>query len=250
MVATEPWVHGPLELIKHAEEHVQANGDFDKRIALISYDNAIEVSISTYLQLHPSQRKGAEYQKEDVKKWLSNYHSLLSFFFDKFIKDSGQKPLIDKSDIIHYHDLRNNLYHEGKYLVPSIRDIRGARAAALYVFSSLFSVNGVELLKSAPLLHTLTRPFKFRGSGNDIFKVPLKAGPVIFRITYKGKSMHTCQLCTGDGYQLTQLIPFNEGLPRANTAVKKYNKSMNNEYEGVYVLKVNADSGTWQVEVE
>ena len=45
----EPWIYGPSELIKHAEEHLQVNGDFDKRMALVSYDNVIEVSIDTYL---------------------------------------------------------------------------------------------------------------------------------------------------------------------------------------------------------
>lgn len=251
MVTPEPWVYGPLELIKHAEEHQQANGDFDRRMALIGYDNAIEVSISTYLLLHPAQRRGAEYQKEDVTKWLANYHSLLAFFFDKFVKDSGEKPLIKRVDIIHYHDLRNNLYHEGKYLVPSERDIQGARAAALYIFSTLFHVNGEELLKTAPTMHTwTTRKFNFQGSGNDIFKFPLKAGPAIFRITYRGGRRHSCDLRDEDDLPVAGLLSFSEGFSRVSTSTHKYSKTTNIKKEGVYLLKVSTTDGTWVVEVE
>ena len=114
METPEPWVYGPLELIKHADEHQLAKGDFDKRIALIGYDNAIEVSIRTFLQLHPTQRRGLEYPKDHVNTWLTNYHSLLDFFFDEFLTNLGQTPQIAKNTYIHYHDLRNNLYHKGK----------------------------------------------------------------------------------------------------------------------------------------
>jgi hypothetical protein len=252
METLEPWVYGPLELIKHAEEHQQANGDFDRRMALIGYDNAIEISIRTYLQLHPTQRRGAEYSKEQVNKWLTNYHSLLDFFFDEFMKASGQAAPIAKKTFIHYHDLRNNLYHEGKNFVPPERDVQGARSAALYIFSTLFHIKGEELLKGSPTLHTPTaRKFTFQGKGNDIFKFPLKVGPAIFRITYKGKDSHTCVLCDENNYQVAQLISAFEGLYSSNrTSVQKYNKTTNIKKEGIYVLKVNATSGTWEIEVE
>jgi hypothetical protein len=153
-VPLDPWIYSLLELMKHAEEHWQANGEFDKRIALIGYDNAIEVSISTYLQLHPTQRGGVSYSNEQVKKWLANYHSLLDFFFDEFIKTLGQKPPIAKKNVIYYHNLRNDLYHEGKSLVPTERDIKDACKAAVYIFSTLFKVEGEELIQILPPLHT------------------------------------------------------------------------------------------------
>ncbi len=59
-ISLDPWIYGPIELIQHAEGHLKANGDFDKRMALISYDNAIELTITTFLQLHPSQRNGLD----------------------------------------------------------------------------------------------------------------------------------------------------------------------------------------------
>jgi len=247
----EPWIYGPLELIKHAEEHQIANGDFDRRIALIGYDNAIEVSLSTYLQLHPAQRRGAEYPKERVNTWLTNYHSLLDFFFDEFMKNLGQAPPIARKTIIHYHNLRNNLHHEGKYFVPPERDIQGARKAALYIFSTLFNINVEELLKDSPILHTpITKKFTFHGSGNDIFKIPLHVGPALFRITYKGRNHHSCSLCNEQGRVIADWLSPAEGINFGITTAHKYAKTAYIQNEGVYLLKVNTLSGTWDVEVE
>ncbi len=47
METLEPWIYGVLELVKHADEHHEANGEFDRRMALVGYDNSIEVSINT-----------------------------------------------------------------------------------------------------------------------------------------------------------------------------------------------------------
>ncbi len=251
METLEPWIYGPLELIKHAEEHQQASGDFDRRMALIGYDNAIEVSLSTYLQLHPTQRGGAEYPKERVKYWLMNYHSLLDFFFDEFMKNLGQPSPIARKTFIHHHNLRNNLYHEGKNFVPPKRDIQGARAAALYIFSTLFNVNGEELLIGSPTLHTpITKKFTFHGSRNDIFKIPLQVGPALFRITYKGRNHHSCNLYDEHGRVVADLLSPLEGINLGLTSVRKYAKTAYIQKEGVYLLKVSTLSGTWDVEVE
>ena len=52
-----PWANGPFELLVHAEEHLRAGDDFDRRIALIGFDNAIEITIAAYLSLKPIQRR-------------------------------------------------------------------------------------------------------------------------------------------------------------------------------------------------
>jgi len=143
------WARGPFELIRHAESHLRIGTDFDKRIALIGFDNAIEVAITTFLQLHPRQRGGRQYRKEDVEKWLANYHSKLDFFFDHFLKagtGGGILVPITVDEIIWFHNLRNELYHSGNGFVPEENSLKGSRAAALYVFSTLFEVNAEEVL--------------------------------------------------------------------------------------------------------
>ena len=54
---TNPWTDGPRELIQHAVDHVALGGDFDRRIAMISIDNAVELMIKTYLGL-PERTRG------------------------------------------------------------------------------------------------------------------------------------------------------------------------------------------------
>jgi hypothetical protein len=51
VISLPPWANGPFELLVHAEGHLRNGDDFDRRIALISFDNAIEVAITTYLTL-------------------------------------------------------------------------------------------------------------------------------------------------------------------------------------------------------
>ena len=151
-ISLDPWIYGPIELIQHAEGHLKANGDFDKRMALISYDNAIELTITTFLQLHPSQRNGLEYPKSEIDKYLANYHTKLDFF-EMYVKSTNQKMKIPKPNIIWSHKHRNELYHDGKGMVPEERILKGIRAAAFYVFSTLFNIDVEDLLKTPPMLN-------------------------------------------------------------------------------------------------
>jgi hypothetical protein len=79
MAKLKPWIRGPFELLHHAELHRSDGSDFDRRMALINYDNAIELCISTYLNLDPKQRSGRGFEREKVAQWLFSYHSKLDF---------------------------------------------------------------------------------------------------------------------------------------------------------------------------
>jgi hypothetical protein len=146
MGALKPWARGPFELIRHAEGHLKAGTDFDKRMALISFDNAIEVAITTHLRLHPSQRGGKTYPKDTVAKWLANYHSKLEFLFDEYLQNASLFLTVTLDEIIWYHSLRNDLYHAGNGMVPDEHNISGARNSALCVFSVLFDVDAEKIL--------------------------------------------------------------------------------------------------------
>ncbi|MBW1800418.1 MAG: hypothetical protein JRJ85_06765 [Deltaproteobacteria bacterium] len=143
MSALKPWALGPFELIVHAEIHQRNGEDFDRRMSLISFDNSIEVSITTYLTLNPIQRNGAQYQRDDVSQWLKNYHTKLDFFFDE-LQRRTLPEIMEKSVIIWYHDHRNEQYHGGTRGVPESRALDEIRKAALWVFSVLFDVQETE----------------------------------------------------------------------------------------------------------
>jgi len=141
----KPWAYGPFEILLHAELHYRSTDDFDRRIAMVGFDNAIEVAITTYLNLHPMQRGNRIYPPETVKKWLDNYHTKVEFFF----LECGTRALTvttEKSVIIWYHQVRNTQYHVGGATVPQRRELDGVRAAAYEVFSVLFDEADLTLL--------------------------------------------------------------------------------------------------------
>ncbi len=73
----KPWTSGPKELLNHAIEHLSGGGAFDYRIAMISIDNAIELSIKTYLGL-PKRVRGCDGpSRQQLQQAGTNFPSLL-----------------------------------------------------------------------------------------------------------------------------------------------------------------------------
>lgn len=141
----KPWAYGPFEVLLHAEMHYRIGEDFDRRISMIGFDNAIEVAVTTYLNLHPMQRGKRTYKNEDVEKWLKNYHTKIEFFFI----ECGTRTVTATcqiDEIVWYHEVRNGQYHVGGATVPQRRELDGCRAAAIEIFSILFETPDVPTL--------------------------------------------------------------------------------------------------------
>jgi hypothetical protein len=145
----KPWMTKPFELLFHAETHRLKGTDYDRRLALVSFDNAIEVSITVYLSLNPTQRQNRTFDRSVVEKSLQNYYSKLDFFFSEL--ETRKLPSIcGKEDIQWLHGQRNEQYHSHYPGVPSLDSIGRIRNIALWIFSVLFNISDVEAtLKSA-----------------------------------------------------------------------------------------------------
>lgn len=143
MSALPPWANGPFELLVHAEGHFQDGDDLDRRLALISFDDAVEVSVTTYLSLHPIQRSNRTYSSGDVERWLQSYHTKLDFL-DHELRSRGMTWAVDRSHIVWAHDHRNEQYHGGRKGTPEKAVLELIRKAALWVFSVLFEVADAE----------------------------------------------------------------------------------------------------------
>lgn len=142
----KPWALGPYELLQHGDVHLKGKTDFDKRMSLVSFDNAIELSIITFLSLNPIQRNGLAFERSKVDEWLKNFHKKIEFF-EHYVTNIASKSMeIGRDEIIYYHNLRNELYHNGNGLVPMEAHLDGIRQSAVWVFSTLFDVNIDELL--------------------------------------------------------------------------------------------------------
>lgn len=149
IAAIPPWANGPFELLVHAEGHYRAGEDFDRRMALIGFDNAVEVSVSTYLSLQPIMRGGRQYERKDVEKWQFNYPNKLDFLHAELTARSLAWP-VDRTHILWAHTHRNEQYHGGNKGTPERQVLQIIRGAALWVFGVLFEVADVEhLLETA-----------------------------------------------------------------------------------------------------
>ncbi len=154
MTPLPPWANGPFELLNHAEEHLRKGDDIDRRIALISFDNAIEVAIATYLSLHPIQRANRTYKNEDVERWLRDYHSKLDFL-DNELQSRGLGWEVERSHIVWAHDQRSEQYHGGKKGIPEKQVLECVRKTACWVFGLLFDISQPEAVLEQALLDTL-----------------------------------------------------------------------------------------------
>src|SRR6185312_6009629 len=161
-----PWAIGPFDLLVHAEGHLSRGDDFDRRIALISYDNAIEVSITTYLMLDPIQRGGRGYPRDKREQWLRDYHSKLCFFDDELRKRKLTWQ-VDRSHVVWAHGQRNGQYHGGNNGTPEKHVLALVRKASLWIFGLLFDVSDVESALAQAILDTAGPPRPQRVSDFD-----------------------------------------------------------------------------------
>jgi hypothetical protein len=145
MTTMTPWALSPFEILLHAEMHYRNGEDFDRRIAVVGFDNSIELSIHTYLSLHPIQRQNRTYPKADCERWLENFYSKIEFL-EVEVGRRNLAMVCDRAQFIWYHDVRNGQYHVGGATVPQARELEGIRKAAIWVFGTLFDVPDVEAL--------------------------------------------------------------------------------------------------------
>lgn len=148
MEQPKPWMYGPLELLKHAHGHQSGKSDFDRRIAFISYDNAIEVSIDLFLSIHPDQRDGYRIEKKDIAHYQQSFNNKLDFLESYMSADEAD--FYSRGDFIYYHKLRNQLYHNHNGLAPEKKHLEGIRKNALWTFAVLFNID-VEAYLQQPL---------------------------------------------------------------------------------------------------
>jgi hypothetical protein len=132
---TNPWTDGPRELIQHAVDHVALGGDFDRRIAMISIDNAVELMIKTYLGL-PERTRGF---KGPGRKELETASESFPGLLDLLQNYAAHKVTgLGLDDIEWYHRIRNQIYHSGNGLTVEVSKIETYLQLAISLFENLF----------------------------------------------------------------------------------------------------------------
>lgn len=151
-----PWVTGAEELLRHGLEHMQSGTDFDKRIAMISIDNAVELMMKTYLGL-PKRVTGFLIPRNKYQQISESFWGLL----DALEEHAGDKIKdVDLPSIGHYHELRNQVYHQGNGITVETQKLEAYVELALILFNNLFEVSLGEVevvVQSSPVSKFISR---------------------------------------------------------------------------------------------
>ncbi|MEE9159864.1 MAG: hypothetical protein V3U60_15955 [Gammaproteobacteria bacterium] len=149
-----PWTDGPRELLQHAADHLGLGEDFDRRIAMISVDNAVELAIKTYLGL-PQRARGTKGPgRKELEAASESFPALLDML-DRYAAD--KLTGVDLGDVEWYHRLRNQLYHSGNGITVERARVEAYFQIALALFENLFGY--VPHFNERTFVHTKTGEF-------------------------------------------------------------------------------------------
>ena len=131
-----PWASGPAEILNHGLELLAKNSDENRRLAMISIDNGVELIIKTYLGL-PKRVNGLKISRSEYQEFAESFPKLL----DALDKYEAQKlGSLDLGEIEWYHRLRNQLYHQGNGLTVERAKVEVYGQLAVALFESLFGI--------------------------------------------------------------------------------------------------------------
>jgi len=138
-MGTSPWTTGPREILKHGLDLLKRDSDTNRRLAIISIDNSVELMIKTFLGL-PKRINGLKISRKEFEDFAESFPKLL----DALETHSPDKLIgIDLGEIEWYHRLRNQLYHQGNGLTVEKANAEVYAELANLLFKNLF---GQELL--------------------------------------------------------------------------------------------------------
>lgn len=101
----KPWLAWPKSLVQHALRQASQIGDYEQRIAFLLLDTAGETLLRSYLfRSEAAQSLDHGERVKDSKK----FHTLVGAVW----KADPVFPPDLQSDLLHFHELRNQLYHE------------------------------------------------------------------------------------------------------------------------------------------
>lgn len=146
MVDPGPWASGPGEILRHALKLLTKDTDTNRRLAMILIDNAVELTLKTYLGL-PSRVSGIRIAREKFREMSESFPKLL----DAMEEHADEKLVgIDLGQVEWYHRLRNELYHQGNGLTVERQKVDVYAELAKLLFKNLFGAD-VEVEEDQPM---------------------------------------------------------------------------------------------------
>ena len=130
----QPWASGISEILKHGLSLLEKDTDSNRRLAMISIDNAVELMIKTYLGL-PERVIGFKISRKELSEITAGFPNLLNG-----LEKYGVNKLsgVNLGEIEWYHRLRNELYHNGNGLTVEREKVVIYSELAKLLFKNLF----------------------------------------------------------------------------------------------------------------
>jgi hypothetical protein len=129
-----PWASGPGEILQHGLSLLHKDSDVNRRLAMISIDNAVELMIKTYLGL-PKRVTRINLSRREYLEICESFPQLL----DALEQHAAEKINgIDLGEIEWYHRVRNELYHQGNGLTVERDKVEVYAELAKLLFENLF----------------------------------------------------------------------------------------------------------------
>jgi hypothetical protein len=133
-MSSSPWASGPGEILQHGLSLLQKDSDVNRRLAMISIDNSVELMVKTFLGL-PKRVTGLQIGRERFREISESFPKLL----DALEEHAADKLAgVDLGIIEWYHRLRNELYHQGNGLTVERDKVEVYAELAKLLFKNLF----------------------------------------------------------------------------------------------------------------
>jgi len=130
----KPWLTDIPDQLALAKILAGASFSCGERIGLIVSDNAVEYMLVAYVEAH-KRLVGKTITKSDWENKKRRFESLLDYVISQC---SGILQYHD--DLLHFHEIRNSLYHTGKPMSVRKEKVEEHVELARNVFTELFGI--------------------------------------------------------------------------------------------------------------
>jgi hypothetical protein len=138
MPSPPPWATGPAEILEHGLQLLDEDTDAARRLAMISIDNAVELTIRTYLGL-PRRITGLTITRRKFAEISESFPDMLDALEEHASDLIGELNL---GEIEWFHRVRNQLYHDGNGLTVDRRHVAVYAVIARVVWETLLGGPG------------------------------------------------------------------------------------------------------------
>lgn len=160
-----PWQNGPAELIFHGIQHMhRQRWDFDRRIAFLQFDLGIETLFKTFLLLDPEIT--AAKTSHSARRKIADEGTFYELVRGVREAAPDRVSADDAHHLLHYHDVRNRLYHRGNGITVPEHDVRDYARLCVKLLRNLLDVDLADTLLARE--RQLEREHQIRALQNEI----------------------------------------------------------------------------------